>query len=210
MPRQGYARRVDRRSTPRLTRDHTMKKIVWTFGLISGAIISVLMFTSITLVDRLGLEHSMVLGYSIMVAAFLLVYFGIRAYRDNVGGGQVGFGRAFSVGMLIMLISSTCYVATWEVMYHTLMPDFLDKYSAHELAKAKEAGASQQELDRQAREMAEFKEQYKNPLVSIAFTYMEPLPVGIVMTLVSAGMLSRRQRDPDVQVKSERVTVGAA
>ncbi|HET6764761.1 MAG TPA: DUF4199 domain-containing protein, partial [Longimicrobiaceae bacterium] len=180
-----------------------MKKIVWTFGLISGVLLSAMMFASITLVDRLGMDHSMVLGYTTMVLAFLLVYFGIRSYRDNVGGGSVGFGRAFSVGMLIMLISSACYVATWEVMYFKMMPDFLDKYTAQVLAKAKAAGASQQELDRQAREMAEFKEQYKNPLVNVAYTLMEPLPVGIVMTLASAAMLSRRRRH-DVQLNGER------
>ena len=186
-----------------------MKKIVWTFGLISGVLLSAMMFVSITLVDRMGLEHSMVLGYTTMVLAFLLVYFGIRSYRDNVGGGTVGFGRAMGVGMLIMLISSACYVATWEVMYFKMMPDFLDKYTAQALAEAKAGGASQQELDKQAREMAEFKEQYKNPLVNVAYTLMEPLPVGIVMTLVSAGMLSRRRR-PEVEAQRERVTVGAA
>ena len=42
--------------------------------------------------------------------------------------------------------------------------------------------------------MAAFAEQYKNPLINIAYTYLEPLPVALLFTLVSAGMLSRKRR----------------
>jgi hypothetical protein len=36
---------------------------------------------------------------------------------------------------------------------------------------------------------------YKNPLYNAAFTFMEPLPVGLIVALVSAGVLSRRRKD---------------
>ena len=72
-----------------------MKKTVLTFGLISGVMISVLMGGSLLLADKIGSGHSMALGYTIMVASFLLIYFGIRSYRDNTLAGQISFGRAF-------------------------------------------------------------------------------------------------------------------
>jgi hypothetical protein len=37
------------------------------------------------------------------VASFLLIYFGIRSYRDNTRAGQISFGRAFACGFLILL-----------------------------------------------------------------------------------------------------------
>ena len=40
--------------------------------------------------------------------------------------------------------------------------------------------------------MEQFKAMYKNPVSNVAMTFLEPLPVGIVMTLVAAGMLKRR------------------
>src|SRR4029077_12942443 len=70
-----------------------MKKTVLTFGLIAGLIISVLMGGSLLLADKIGSGHSMVLGYTIMVASFLLIYFGIRSYRDNTLDGRISFGR---------------------------------------------------------------------------------------------------------------------
>jgi len=35
---------------------------------------------------------------------------------------------------------------------------------------------------------------YQNPLVNIAFTFIEPLPVGLLITLVTAGVVSRKRR----------------
>jgi hypothetical protein len=178
---------------------------VWTVGLISGAIISLLMAVTIPFQDELGFDHSLVLGYTTMVLAFLLIYFGVRSYRDNVRGGSVRFGRAFAVGALIAVISSLCYVATWEVMYFKFMPDFLSKYQAHELDKARAGGASEGVIAKKKAEMDKFGEMYKNPVVNAAITLVEPLPVGLVIALVSAGILSRaKKRDEDEMMADAR------
>src|ERR1035437_1499599 len=110
-----------------------MKKTALTFGLISGLIISVLMGGSLLLADKISSVHSMVLGYTMMVASFLLVYFGIRSYRDNTLAGQISFGRAFACGILITLITTVCYVATWEVVYFNFMPHFRSEEHTSEL-----------------------------------------------------------------------------
>ena len=82
-----------------------MKKTVITFGLISGAISSGLMLCSTGLLDRIGFDRGYIVGYTSIVLSFLLVYFGIRSYRDNVSDGHVSFGKAFGVGICITLIS---------------------------------------------------------------------------------------------------------
>jgi hypothetical protein len=61
-----------------------MKKTVLTFGLISGIMISVLMDGSVLLADKIGSGPSLLLGYANMAASFLLIYFGVRSYRDNI------------------------------------------------------------------------------------------------------------------------------
>ena len=169
-----------------------MKRIVWTFGLISGAVISVLMSANMMLVDSAN-EHGLILGYATMVAAFAMIWFGVRSYRDNVLGGSIGFGRALSTGLLIMLISSCFYVATWEVIYHKFMPDFADKYAAQALEKAKAQGKSAQEIEATRVQVADFKKMYANPLLFIGLTLLEPVPVGVLVSLVTAGILSRRK-----------------
>lgn len=111
-----------------------------------------------------------------------------------MAGGQIGFWRAFGVGMAIVAVATVCYVVTWEIVYFGLFPDFGDQYAAYALEQARKAGATEAQLAATARELAEFKQMYRNPLVNIAFTVLEPLPVGLVLALVSAGLLSRRRR----------------
>src|SRR5262249_28972410 len=121
------------------------------------------------------------------------IYFGIRSYRDNVGKGSISFGRAMAIGSLIAAVSSACYVATWEGIYYKFSPDFITKYQASELNKAKAKGESQAELAKRQAELQKFGEMYKNPAVNVAMTFIEPFPVGLVIALVSAGVLRRRR-----------------
>ena len=171
-----------------------MRKIVLTFGLIAGAILSAMMLLTVPFQDQIGFDKGVIIGYTTMVLAFLMVYFGVKAYRDKVAGGSVTFGRAFKVGLLITAVATVCYVATWQVIYYKLTPDFLDKYAAYAVEKARTSGATEEEIAAEAKKMAEFKEMYRNPLVNISLTFLEPLPVGIVFTLVTAGVLSRKRR----------------
>jgi MFS family permease len=169
-----------------------MKRIVLTFGLIAGAVMASLMVIALIYQDEIGFDRGAVVGYTSMVLAFLMVFFGVKSYRDNVAGGHVTFGQAFKVGLLITLVATACYVVTWQVLYYGFMPDFLDKYTAYALEQARQSGADEAQLARQSKEMADFIEMYKNPLVNIAFTVIEPLPVGLVFTLVTAGVFGRR------------------
>ena len=120
-----------------------MKKTVWTFGLISGGILSAMMVGTMPFEDQIGFDRSEIIGYTTMVLAFLLIYFGIRSYRDNVAGGSVSFGRALAVGSLIAVIASACYVATWEVLFYKFIPDFRAKYETYMIDRVKTSGAGQ-------------------------------------------------------------------
>ena len=173
-----------------------MKKTVLTFGLISGFIISILMGGSLLLADKIGTGHSMALGYTMMVASFLLIYFGVRSYRDNTLGGQISFGRAFACGILITLITTVCYVAMWEVLYFNFIPHFMDSYFAAQIHKVQSAGLDPATTAAQVAAIRHSQQLYQNPLINIAYTIIEPLPVGLVITLISAALLRRKAPTP--------------
>jgi hypothetical protein len=171
-----------------------MKKIVLTFGLISGVIMSALMLSTVPFMHQIGMNKGLVIGYTTMVLSFLLVFFGIRSYRENVGDGRISFGRALAVGSLIMLITCAFYVITWEIIYFNFMPDHLDKYAAHAVAKARAKGASEATIAATKKQMEDMKRLYANPAINVAMTFIEPFPVGLIMSLASAGILRRRSR----------------
>lgn len=171
-----------------------MKKIVLVFGLIAGAILSGGMLAMTPAMSRSEFDKGAVVGYTTMVVAFLLIFFGIRSYRENVGGGVVSFGRAFKIGALITLVAAVCYVATWQYVYYRIAPDFMDKYAAHVIQKEQAKGASEAELDATRAKMAKYAEMYENPFFNMGIILMEPLPVGLIMTLVSAAILRRKKQ----------------
>ena len=180
-----------------------MRKIVLTFGLISGAIMSAMMLATLPFQDAIAFDKGAIIGYTTIVAASLLIYFGVRAYRDNVAGGTVRFGRALAVGALIAVVASVCYVATWELIYFKLAPDFMAKYEAHMLDKARAEGKSDAEILKQKGDLDRYTELYRNPAINAAITFVEPLPVTLLFALASAGILSRRRKsDPEGGVAS--------
>jgi hypothetical protein len=169
-----------------------MKRIVLVFGLISGALMALFMFAYLPFMEKIG-DKGAYVGYTSMVLAFILVFFGIRSYRENVGGGTISFGRAFAVGILIAVISSVCYVIAWEILYHYFMPDFVDKYAARVIEQARASGASAQVIQAKQQEMQQFKQLYSNPFFNVAMTFIEPFPVGLIITLISAAILRKKK-----------------
>ena len=176
-----------------------MKKTILTFGLISGALLSLMMAATVPFAHKIGFDKALVVGYTTMVLSFLLVFFGIRSYRDNAGNGQITFAKAFAVGISIALISCVCYVVTWEIIYFNFMHDFMDKYGALMVEKLKASGASAAAVQAKVLEMKNLKEQYENPLFNAAMTFIEPFPVGLVITLVSAAVLRRKPQSQPAQ-----------
>lgn len=183
-----------------------MKKTVLTFGLISGAILSAMMLITLPFHDVIGFDRAIIVGYTTMVLGFLLIFFGVRSYRDNVAGGTVRFGRALAVGVLIGAVASLCYVATWEVVYFNFQSDYLTKYQAYTLEKARAKGESEAAIALKKAELEKFEAMYQNPAINAAFTILEPLPVALIIALVSAGVLSRRRVRHDEVVSGARVS----
>ncbi len=175
-----------------------MRKNIIIYGLIAGIVVSTLMLISVNSINHsngnFDYNRSLVIGYASMLIAFSLVFVGIRNYRDKYNGGFISFGKAFKIGILIVLMASTIYVIAWLIDSYFFLPDFAEKYSAHTLDKLKASGASQTEIDKQTKEMASFVRMYKNPFFNAMMTYIEILPVGLIVTLISSLILKRKTR----------------
>ena len=169
-----------------------MKKTVLTFGLISGALSSLMMVATVPFAHRIGFNKALIVGYTTIVLSFLLVFFGIRSYRDNASNGQITFTKAFAVGISITLISCIFYVVTWEILYFNFLPDFMDKYGAHMIEKLKASGASPAAIQAQIEQVKKDKEIEDNPLLNAAMTFIEPFPIGLAITLISAAVLRKK------------------
>ncbi len=174
-----------------------MKKTILVFGAISGVIISTFMAISMAIMSGSSTHESgntsMIIGFSAMAVAFSFIFVGIKNYRDKQNGGIITFGKAFVLGLMISLIASTLYVITWGVEFHFFMPDFMDKYAAMQVKQLQESGLPAAQLQESLKEIETASYNYKHSTVFFAmYTYMEILPVGILITLISALILKRK------------------
>ena len=169
-----------------------MKKTVLIFGLISGAVSSAMMLATLPFIDSIGFEKGDVLGYTTIVLSALLVFFGVRSYRENAGAGRMTFGRGCAVGLLITLVSCACYVVTFQIIYFKLAPDFGDKYEACMVERVRAAGASPQKVEETAKQARSLRRLFDHPATNAALTFAEPFPIGLAVTAISAVILRKR------------------
>ncbi|MBT1709705.1 DUF4199 family protein [Fulvivirgaceae bacterium PWU5] len=171
-----------------------MKKIVLINGVIAGAIAGGMLFISTPLVrdGMLSFDSGTLVGYTTMVVALSMVFFGIKSYRDQHLGGTITFGKALAVGALITVVASCVYALVWEVCYHTVASGFMDGMADYYLREKREEGATAAELEQYSREMNDMMVMYQNPFIRFGMTVMEILPVGVVLTLLSAVLLRKK------------------
>ena len=175
------------------TKPTHMKRIVLIYGIIGGIIVSALMWLTLGNGEH-DWDNGMWIGYTTMVIALSTIFFAVRTYRDNYLGGVITFGKAFRMGLYITLIASTMYVGSWLVLSATSKQDVMEQYYQHEKAKLVSSDMPADQVEAKLQEMREFQEMYKNPVVKIGFTYMEILPVGLLISLVCATVLKRRSQ----------------
>jgi hypothetical protein len=169
-----------------------MTKTVLTFGLIGGVIAAALMLVTVPFQHSIPENLALVIGYTTIVLASLMVFFGVRSYRETVGDGHLTFGRGFIVGLLITLITCACYVGTWEIVYFKLMPDFGARFAAQIVENVRASGADQAKIDEATRQARDLKAMLDDPLKNSAMTFLEPFPVGLAIALISAVILRRK------------------
>jgi Protein of unknown function (DUF4199) len=164
------------------------KVLVWGLvaGLIAGAPLSAFV---LALKDHPPLAWGMVIGYVTMLVALSTVFVAIKRYRDAELGGVIGFWRAFGLGLGISFIAGVIYALAWEASVAIAHIDFASSYANSLIAQKKAAGISGEALAQFTAEMERFKVQYANPLYRLPMTFTEIFPVGVLVSLVSAGLL---------------------
>jgi hypothetical protein len=170
-----------------------MKRIV----LIFGAILGILMCLNLIYVVHLMYndpDHKSndIFGYAVQIVIMSLTFFGIRNYRNNQLNGTISFGKAFKVGAFIVLAGATLYVVFWMFYYYLAVPDFLDVFIPHAKSQIAANGATPAEIAAKTTQLENLMEMYKNPVFVILITYMEVLPVGLLVALASSLILKKK------------------
>jgi hypothetical protein len=163
-----------------------MLRLILTFGLAAGLIVAVPMFAAVLFVPG---GDSMLVGYLIMILAFSLIFVGVKRHRDRDLGGVIRFLPALLVGLGVSVVASLVYVIGWEITLALTHFAFMDSYAAAMVEGVRAKGGSAADIARAAAQAQAFKLQYANPLFRLPMTFVEIFPVGLLISLISAGLL---------------------
>jgi predicted membrane channel-forming protein YqfA (hemolysin III family) len=169
-----------------------MKRTVFGFGLLSATVSIAIMAITVPLIYSHRSKWMDVLGYSSVALSALIVFFGIRSYRQKTGSGKISFGRAVAVGVLITLVSAVLYVVAFQVMYFKAAPEYGEKFVSCMVERGRDHGASEQEIAETARKARTLKELYDKPLTNAMVVFGTYFPVGLALSAISAAILRKR------------------
>ncbi len=169
-----------------------MRKIVLTYGFISGLIVMLLSYFILWMnMDMENMDTGMWIGYTIMVIALSIIFMAVKSFRDTNRNGQISFGKGFLIGLYITLIAGCLYATAWEIYYRNDGGNFMDKYIEKYENELRASGTTEAQINEELAKMNDMKESYKNPVIRFGFTLVEILPVGILISLIAALLLKK-------------------
>lgn len=174
-----------------------MLRIILTYGVFSGVIIIGTAIFGIALAgestDMAALEW---VGYLVMIVALSMIFVGIKQYRDRELGGIIKFGTAFKLGLGISLVASLIYVGVWEVNLAVTNHAFIEEYTQSVIDQKRAEGVTGAELAAVIEEQEAMKENYAKLYFRLPITFIEIFPVALLITLISAAILRKREVMP--------------
>lgn len=170
-----------------------MRRYALIFGTIAGVVLVLMMFLTMPFLgEDIDYDTAEWLGYISMIVALSAIFIGIKSYRDKESAGLISFGKAFKVGLFITLVASVFYVAGWILYINTAGTNFMDSYYQHSVEKIKTSNDPETEIQAKIADMEKWRELYKNPLIQIGLTFIEIFPVGLLITIISATILKKK------------------
>lgn len=175
-----------------------MLRRVLSYGMIAGAIVGIpLSILTVAMNGHTVTSYGMVIGYTLMLIALSTVFVAIKRYRDVDLGGVITFWPAFGLGLGISFVAGIIYVVAWEATVAVTHSDFAGTYANALIEQERAKGVTGEALAKFTAGMERFKAQYSNPLYRLPMTFIEIFPIGVLVSLVSAGLLRNTRFMPN-------------
>jgi hypothetical protein len=169
-----------------------MQRILTNYGLVSAAIMGVLMAVQYLLVGIEGANFNLLelLGYSIIVLSLSVVFWAIRKYREQNGG--VTFLQGLQIGTGVSFISSAILgIITW-FMLKFVTTDMMDKLKDHYTQQVRSIpNQSAEKTQQMLQELNTQFESMQDPAIQGLMMFATAFVIGIILTVIAAAILRR-------------------
>lgn len=165
------------------TSKSTMFQTSLTWGLITG-------FASIIYILILYFADLMTNAQASWITWIILVigiYLGTKAFRDQLPGGYISYGRALGTGVMISLFYGILTAIFMVLLYTVIDADLINKVIAAQQEKMLEKGAVTEEQLEQGLEMGK---KLFIPMVLISSLFLSVF-FGTIISLITSAILKK-------------------
>ena len=107
-----------------------MRKTIIKYGTYGFVLALIVFLLALSLGQGLDFSTQEAIGYITMVASLMFIFFGIKHYRDTIGGGRLGIRRGVFMGLCISAITALGIALADFIYLSWINPDFFEEYTA--------------------------------------------------------------------------------
>lgn len=166
-----------------------MKTTIKRYGLRAALVMVIFSAISFILIsgDNSKYDLGEIIGYLSMFLAMIFVYLGIRNYRDHQNNGELSFGQALKLGLLIALFPAIAFGIMDQIYVQVINPNFYEEYYQTQLDNIDDSNA--EEYQKQLAKLQSQQEMFSIPIVSYLLMFVTVFLIGIVVTIISGLIL---------------------
>ena len=170
-----------------------MQNPIIRFGLIGGIILVILSnIPWLIWGESMSYTTAVSLGYLSVAVALSSIYFGVRKYRDEIGGGVISFGKAFKIGLLTALIPSG-FIFVSTVIFYILNGENFQEWAIASM----EQSLPPEQFQAQMAQIEAMGDLTLNPFFQGFVMFMTVFVIGLLVSLVVAWILKKERKNTE-------------
>lgn len=178
-----------------------MRKIVFKYGVIAGGLMIAVMLAPFYLQDAEEMTANMrlgeIVGYAVMIVAMGLVFFAVREHRDRNLGGVMPFRTGLLTGLAVTAVAATLVGLATTAGTVWIGPERTHEFMLAYVEYSLGADAPPEAVAAAIKEYEASKALWLNPWFQGFVMFATVVPIGLVMSLVSAAVLRPRHSRSD-------------
>ncbi len=156
------------------------------WGLISGGIgvVLTMLFYNMGMMDPENASNSWISTVAILAIGFLIVYLGLKNYRDSQNQGHLTLGRGVMWSICYGLIAGIIGAIFSFIFFNFLAPDYITGIMEFQMAEMEEQGMGEDELEAATAMMGIFMNPFAFAIIGIISQLFYALVEGLIASLI--------------------------
>jgi uncharacterized membrane protein len=160
---------------------------IWKAGFTYGAMLGLILIIYTVLLYVMDQSVNKVLGYVNFIFIAGMIYYGAKSFRDNNLNGNISYGRALGISMIIILIAGILHSIYFIIHTTIIDPEYVNKLLAVVEETLLERGMSDDQI-----EMAiNMQRKMMKPALMTIFGLLGTAFWGFIISLITSAIVKK-------------------